>query len=85
MATPATGALMGMPASMRERQPPHTAAMEEEPLDSTVSETTRTVKGKSASAGMTGRRDFSARAPWPISRRETRTGFTSPTLKGGKL
>ena len=85
MATPATGALIGTPASMRDRQPPHTAAMEDEPLDSTVSDTTRMVKGKLSAEGSTGRRDFSARAPWPISRRESRTGFTSPTQKGGKL
>ena len=42
-------------------------------------------EGKLSCAGSTGRRDFSARAPWPISRRERRTGFTSPTQKGGKL
>ena len=35
--------------------------------------------------GSSGRSDLSARAPWPISRRETRTGLTSPTEKGGKL
>ena len=79
MATPATGALTGTPASISDREPPQTAAIEEEPLDSMVSATTRRVKGKSASAGRMGRRDFSARAPWPISRRDTRTGFTSPT------
>ena len=85
MATPATGAAIGTPASMRERQPPQTAAMDEEPLDSSVSATTRTVKGKPSPEGMMGFRAFSARAPWPISRRDTRTGFTSPTEKGGKL
>ena len=63
IATPATGALIGTPASMSEREPPHTAAIDDEPLDSTVSVTTRTVKGKSSSLGSTGRRDFSASAP----------------------
>ena len=41
MATPATGALMGTPASIRERLVPHTEAMELEPLDSVISDTTR--------------------------------------------
>ena len=61
MATPATGAEMGTPASMSERQPPHTAAMDEEPLDSTVSDTTRTVKGKLSLEGTTALRARSAR------------------------
>ena len=43
MAMPATGALMGTPASINARQPPQTVAIEEEPLDSRMSETTRTV------------------------------------------
>ncbi|GBE47743.1 hypothetical protein BMS3Bbin12_00908 [bacterium BMS3Bbin12] len=41
MAIPATGALMGTPASIRDRLVPHTEAMELEPLDSVISETTR--------------------------------------------
>ncbi len=40
---PAATALMGTPASMSARLPPHTLAMEEEPLDSVISLTTRTV------------------------------------------
>ncbi len=43
MAMPATGALMGTPASISERQPPQTEAIEEEPFDSMMSETMRTV------------------------------------------
>jgi hypothetical protein len=42
MATPATGALIGTPASIRDRLVPQTLAMELEPLDSVISETTRT-------------------------------------------
>ena len=41
MATPETGAEIGTPASIRARQLPHVEAMEEEPLDSSTSETTR--------------------------------------------
>ena len=38
---PATGDLMGTPASIMARLLPHTLAMELEPLDSVISETTR--------------------------------------------
>ena len=41
MATPATCDLIGTPASISARQPPHTEAIDEEPLDSVISETTR--------------------------------------------
>ena len=40
---PATGALSGTPASKRDIQPEHTDAIEEEPLDSVISDTTRIV------------------------------------------
>ena len=43
MATPATGAASGTPASSIARVPPHTDAMEEEPLDSVMVDSTRTV------------------------------------------
>jgi hypothetical protein len=45
IAMPATGALIGTPASMRLRQPPHTAAIDDEPFDSSVSLTMRIVYG----------------------------------------
>ena len=38
---PDTGVWIGTPASMRLRQPPQTEAMEVEPLDSMISDTTR--------------------------------------------
>ena len=86
MAMPATGASTGTPASMRARLPPHTEAIELEPFDSMISETMRSVYGKSSSAGMIGSRARSASAPWPISRRPVpRMGLTSLTLYGGKL
>lgn len=43
MAIPATGAFIGTPASIRASDEPHTEAMELEPLDSVISETTRMV------------------------------------------
>jgi hypothetical protein len=41
MAIPATGAFIGTPASISDRLVPHTVAIELEPLDSVISETTR--------------------------------------------
>ena len=38
---PATGAAIGMPASISARQPPQMEAMEEEPLEPMISLTTR--------------------------------------------
>jgi len=43
MAMPATGRLSGTPASMSESEEPQTVAIEEEPLDSVISLTTRIV------------------------------------------
>ncbi len=59
IATPATGALIGTPASISDKQPPQTAAIEEEPFDSKVSETIRIVYGN---ASLAGRIDFNARS-----------------------
>ncbi len=41
MAMPATGPLIGTPASMRASELPHTVAIDDEPFDSRISETTR--------------------------------------------
>src|SRR5665213_2177590 len=83
---PATGALMGTPASISAKQPAQTEAMDEEPLDSKISENTRMVYGKSFFEGSTARIALAAKAPWPISRRPgPRIGLVSPTLKEGKL
>ena len=43
MAMPAIGRAIGTPASMSASEVPQTVAMEEEPFDSVISETTRTV------------------------------------------
>jgi hypothetical protein len=39
MATPATGAFSGTPASIIDKEPPQTVAIEDEPFDSVISET----------------------------------------------
>ncbi len=43
MAMPATGRLIGTPASISASEAPQTVAIEEEPFDSVISETTRIV------------------------------------------
>ena len=43
MAIPATRAFIGTPASISAKQPPQTEAIDDEPFDSVISETTRTV------------------------------------------
>ncbi len=86
IATPATAARTGTPASIIASEPEQTLAMEEEPFDSRMSETMRMVYGNSSYAGSTAASARSARLPCPISRRLVpRTGFTSPVEKGGKL
>ena len=60
---PATGALIGTPACIRDKVDPHTDAMEEEPLDSKTSDTRRKAYGNSSSDGMTGTKARSAKAP----------------------
>ena len=43
MAMPAVGAFIGTPASISARDVPQTVAIEDEPFDSVISETTRSV------------------------------------------
>ena len=43
MAMPAVGRFSGTPASISASEEPHTVAIEDEPFDSVISETTRTV------------------------------------------
>ena len=43
MATPATGFLIGTPASIKDNDVPHTVAIEDDPLDSVISDTTLSV------------------------------------------
>src|SRR5919202_6864935 len=86
IATPATGALIGTPASISDSEEPHTEAMDDEPLDSRMSETTRMVYGKSSWLGIIGTSARSASAPWPMSRRlGPRMKPASPTENGGEV
>ena len=71
---------------MRASEAPHTVAIDEEPLDSRMSDTTRIVYGNSSFDGMTAHIARSASTPWPISRRPGEPNRrTSPTEKEGKL
>src|SRR3546814_8657953 len=66
----ATGDLeKSMPASISDSELPQTEAIEEEPFDSVISETTRMVYGNSSIVGITASTPRLARRPWPISRR----------------
>src|SRR5919205_1847326 len=86
MATPATGRLIGTPASIRDSEDPQTDAIELEPLDSRMSDTTRIVYGKSSTGGIIGTSARSASAPWPMSRRfGPRMKPASPTENGGEV
>ena len=83
---PATGDASGTPASIRAMEAPHTVAMDDEPLDSRISETTRTVYGNASRVGSTASMARWASAPWPISRRlGVPNRFTSPVENDGKL
>ena len=69
MAIPATCAFIGTPASMSARLAPQTEAMEDEPFDSVISDTTRIEYANSSAAGKTATSARFANRPWPISRR----------------
>ena len=66
---PATGFGYGTPASMSAIEVEQTEPIDEEPLDSSVSQTMRTVYGNLSHAGIIALIERSASAPWPISRR----------------
>src|SRR4026207_213109 len=68
---PETGAVIGTPASIRASVEPQTEPIDEEPFDSSVSETIRIVYGKSSADGLTASRARRARAA-PPRRRERR-------------
>ena len=85
IAMPATGFEIGTPASISERQPPHTEAIEEEPFDSMISDTTRTVYGNLSFFGTTASKALWARCPCPISLLPVVRRPHSPTEYGGKL
>src|ERR671929_431888 len=86
IAMPATGFVIGTPASMSESEEPHTDAIDDEPLDSRMSDTTRIVYGNSSIDGIIGTSARSASAPWPMSRRlGPRMKPASPTENGGEV
>src|SRR5204862_7903227 len=86
IAAPATGALIGTPASMRASVEPHVEAIDVEPFEVTHSDTRRITYGNSSWLGRTGTSARSARWPCPMSRRDgPRIGLFSPVLYGGKL
>src|SRR5678815_198790 len=86
IAMPATGALIGTPASISASEEPQTDAIEDEPFDSVISDTMRMVYGNSSIDGMTASTPRLARRPWPISRRfGPIMRPASPTEYGGKL
>ena len=67
IAIPATGALIGTPASIIDKLDPHTDAMELEPFDSIISDTTLMVYGNSSIVGITACTPRLASFPCPIS------------------
>ena len=86
IATPATGALVGTPASISDKLVPQTLAIELEPFDSVISDTTRMTYGNVPMSGMMASTPRRASRPWPISRRFGEPiKPVSPTLYGGKL
>src|ERR1039458_3786123 len=85
IAIPATARLSGTPASISDSVDPQTEAIDEEPLDSRMSDTTRIVYGNSSWLGIIGTSARSASAPWPMSRRlGPRMKPASPTENGGE-
>ena len=63
IAIPATGFLIGTPASIRASVEPHILACDEEPFELSTSDTSLIVYGKSSSVGITGTKALSASAP----------------------
>jgi len=83
---PATGALRGTPASISDKVDPQTDAMDVDPLDESISDTTLIVYANSSGEGNTGIIARSASAPCHISRRDGNANRPdSPTENGGML
>ena len=87
IATPATAARIGTPASNSASEPPQTDAIDDEPFDSRMSETMRIVYGKSSNAGSTRlQRALGEVAVADLAAADVpRIGRTSPVENGGKL
>ena len=69
MAIPATAAVIGTPASIIANEAPQTDAMDDDPFDSVISDTTRMVYGNASFVGSKGCTARHASFPWPTSRR----------------
>ena len=83
---PETGASIGTPASMRASVEPHTEPIDDDPFDSSVSETRRIVYGNSSTEGMTASSARCAIAPCPMSLRfGPRMKPVSPTRVGREV
>src|SRR5919202_3286749 len=83
---PPTGALLGTPAPISASVEPQTEPIDDDPFDSSVSETSRIVYGKSSAPGITASSARCASAPWPMSRRfGPRMNPVSPTEYGGEV
>ena len=61
IAIPATCSFIGTPAFIIANEPPQTDAIDEEPFDSVISDTIRTVYGNSSEDGNIGFSDLSAK------------------------
>src|SRR5215472_7526299 len=86
IAMPATGRGNGTPASISASEAPQTEAIDEDPFDSVISDTTRIVYGKLSFGGSKGRIARQASLPCPTSRRLGEPSRpASPVEYGGKL
>src|SRR5260370_37302957 len=84
IATPATGAFKGTPASISDNDAPQTVAIDDDPFDSKMSETTRIAHGHDSSVGSPPEPARSPSAPCPHSRSPApRLNPTSPTEHAG--
>src|SRR5260370_36577754 len=85
IAIPAVGRFKGTPASISAKEAPHTDAIDDDPFDSVISETTRIVYGKLSLLGNSGRIARQASLPCPTSRRPGEPiRPASPVASGGK-
>ena len=67
IATPATAFVIGTPASINDKEVPQTVAIELDPFDSVISETTLNVYPKESRSGKTALIALFAKLPCPIS------------------
>ena len=86
IAMPATGALTGTPASISASEEPQTEAIDEEPFDSVISDTTRMVYGNDFHDGITAHAALGEAAVADLAAASGAPKRpVSPTEYGGKL